>query len=120
MYHRRGPQPKRGSGSSSRTGSQATSPQAPEAAKKPHLWGHASRKVKNLQKPIKSTVSCIKKREVKTTGMLWRAQRMPLEAEAALQQERAPEGPGSPRQQPLTLQIPGGGDVLCGYLHYMD
>lgn len=37
------------------------------------------------------------------------------EAGNALQQERAPEGPCSPWQQQLTLQIPGKGDVtLCG------
>lgn len=38
---------------------------------------------------------------------------MPREAGNALQQERAPEGPSSPWQLQLTLQIPGKGDV-CG------
>lgn len=42
------------------TTSQTTSPQAPEAAKKPHVWGRASRKATSLRRPIKSTVSCTK------------------------------------------------------------
>lgn len=45
---------------------------------------------------------------------------MPREAGNALQQGRAPEGPGSPWQQQQTLQIPGKGDVFCGSLWDMD